>query len=80
MIDTFFSYGMVTDEDVKFYKAVPGTMKITGIKATDNGVVNIPETIDGLPVMLFQNAETWRSFRCLKRSRHSAVRLTDAHH
>ena len=53
MIDTFFSYGMVTDEDVKFYKAVPGTMKITGIKATDNGVVNIPETIDGLPVTYY---------------------------
>ena len=40
MIDKFFSYGMVTDDDVKFYKAVPGTMKITGIKATDNGVLN----------------------------------------
>ena len=48
MIDKFFSYGMVTDDDVKFYKAVPGTMKITGIKATDTGVVNIPERIDGL--------------------------------
>ena len=53
MIDKFFSYGMVTDDDVKFYKAVPGTMKITGIKATDNGVVNIPETIDGLPVTYY---------------------------
>ena len=54
MVDTFFSYGMVTDDDVKFYKAVPGTMKITGIKATDKGVVNIPETIDGLPVTYYE--------------------------
>ena len=53
MVDTLFSYGLVTDDDVKFYKAVPGTMKITGIKATDHGVVNIPETIDGLPVTYY---------------------------
>lgn len=53
MIDNLFSYGMVTDDDVKFYKAAPGTMKITGIKATDHGVVNIPETIDGLPVTYY---------------------------
>ena len=53
MIDTYFRYELVTDDDVKFYKAVPGTVKITGIKATDNGVVNIPETIDGLPVTYY---------------------------
>ena len=53
MVDTFFSYEIVTDDDVKFYRAVPGTMKITGIKATDNGVVNIPETIDGMSVSYY---------------------------
>lgn len=54
MIDRFFCYGMVTDDDVKFDKAVPGTMKITEIKATNRGVVNIPETIDGLPVTYYE--------------------------
>ena len=52
-MESLFSYAKVTDDDVKFYKAVPGTMKITGIKATDQGVVNIPETIDGLPVTYY---------------------------
>ena len=57
MIDTLFSYGMVTDNDVKFYNAIPGTMKITGIKVTDQGIVNIPETIDGIPVTFYYDMD-----------------------
>lgn len=53
MIDTYFSYGLVTDDDVRFHQAIPGTIKITEIKATDNGVVCIPETIDGLSVTYY---------------------------
>ena len=55
MSDTLFRYGMVTDYDVKLYNAIPGTMKITDIKATDRDVVSIPETIDGLPVTYYED-------------------------
>lgn len=52
-LDDLFSYKMVTDSDVKRFNAIPGTIKITEIKATEEGVVDIPETINGLPVTFY---------------------------
>ncbi len=52
MTNDFFSFETVTDNDAKIYGAAPGTIKITDIEASDDGVVSIPETVDGLPVTL----------------------------
>ena len=54
MPDAYFDYKEVEDNDVKRYGAIPGTIKITGIKSPDeNGVVVLPEKINGIDVTFF---------------------------
>ena len=53
MSHNLFRYEIITDDEAKLYNAIPGTVKITDIQGTDHGVVNIPETIDDLPVTMY---------------------------
>lgn len=53
LLSAYFEYQKVEESDIKHYGAVEGTWKITEIKAPDeNGVVKLPEKIDGVDVTL----------------------------
>ena len=64
MENTYFEFEKVTKRDVDC-GAIAGTLKITEIKDIKNGILEIPEEIDGTPVTYFETY--WSSSKPIKK-------------